>query len=76
MSNFSTHSISHFGCLVEVLNAKDVLLDQHLVENKNSIDAMTKEDLLDAYFSKISIEDKLKLYKIYEDDFGAFGYKA
>ena len=63
-------------CLVESLGAKDVLQKYiSKIENKNSINELSKKDLLAKYFSQIAIEDSRKLYKIYKDDFTAFGYE-
>ena len=63
-------------CLVESLGAKDVLQKYiSKIENQNSVNELTKEDLLAKYFSQIGTEDTRKLYKIYKDDFTAFGYE-
>ena len=58
------------------MGATDVLQKYNsLIENKNSIDALSKENFLVKYFSQLSEEDLRNLYKIYEDDFTAFGYE-
>ena len=44
-------------------------------ENKNSKEKESKEEVLEAYFSLLTEEEILKLYKIYEGDFVNFGYK-
>ena len=44
-------------------------------ENKNTKDNISKEEILGKYFSLLTDQEIMKLYKIYEDDFRNFGYK-
>ena len=63
-------------CLVESLGAEKVLQNYiSVIENKNSIDNISKNDFISEYFSQLSKEELTKLYKIYKDDFDAFGYE-
>ena len=59
--------------LVESLGAGDLIKPRW--ENKNSKEKVSKEQLLGSYFSLLSDQEIQRLYKIYEDDFRAFGYK-
>jgi len=44
-------------------------------ENKNTDEKISKEEILGKYFSLLTDQDIMKLYRIYEDDFRHFGYK-
>ena len=46
-----------------------------ITEKLNSKEKVSKEQLLGSYFSLLSDQEIQRLYKIYEDDFRAFGYK-
>lgn len=78
--NIKYNKILHFENIVneephlaESLGAGDLIKPRW--ENKNSKEKVSKEQLLGSYFSLLSDQEIQRLYKIYEDDFRAFGYK-
>ena len=62
---------------IDIVNCGDVDSDYSFLrwENKNSKEKESKEEVLEAYFSLLTEDEILKLYKIYEGDFVNFGYK-
>jgi len=59
--------------LAKTLAAEDLIHQRW--ENKNTKDNISKEEILGKYFSLLTDQEIMKLYKIYEDDFRNFGYK-
>jgi len=62
--------------LTELLNWTEVLGNgSKTIRNWNGYPNMTSEEVARKYFERISLEDKLALYKKYQYDFELFGYK-